>query len=129
MEGGFDKSVCQNSPTAMQPNIFLEPETIFSRYIHNPITSAIVIGGLEPFSQFTEMFALINYFRSHGCQDDFVIYTGYYPEEIGNLVMELKRFKNIIIKYGRYVPGDTPHFDEALGVNLANKEQYARRIS
>ena len=128
-EGGFDKSVCQNSPTAQQPNIEISYEETFKRYISNPITSAIVIGGLEPFSQFTELFSIINYFRSHGCQDDFVIYTGYYPEEIGNLVMELKKYKNIIVKYGRYVPGDTPHFDEVLGVYLANREQYARRIS
>ncbi len=129
VEGGFDKSVCQNSPTAQQPDFVIMPDKIYDRYISNPITSAIVIGGLEPFYQFPEIMSLITYFRSHGCEDDFVIYTGYKQEEVMPLVLHLTRIKNIIIKFGRYVPGDTPHFDEVLGVNLANKEQFARRIS
>lgn len=128
-EGGFDKSVCQNSPTAQQPNIEISYEEIFKRYISNPITSAVVVGGLEPFRQFSEILSLISFFRSHGCQDDFVIYTGYTADEIMLLALQLTRFQNIIVKFGRYVPGDTPHFDEVLGVNLANREQYARRIS
>lgn len=128
-EGGFDKSICQNSPTAQQPNIEISYEEIFKRYISNPITSAIVIGGLEPFFQFTEILGLVIYFRSHGCQDDFVIYTGYRFDEVATFVLHLAKQQNIIIKYGRYVPGDSPHYDDVLGVNLANREQYARRIS
>lgn len=128
-EGGFGKEICQNSPTAQQPNIEITNEQIYNRYISNPITSAIVIGGLEPFMQFSELLGLVTYFRSHGCQDDFVIYTGYRFEEITTFVLYLAKEKNIIIKYGRYVPGDMPHFDEVLGVNLANKEQHATRIS
>ena len=38
-------------------------------------------------------------------------------------------YKNIIIKYGRYIPNQTPHRDEVLGVNLASDNQYAERIS
>lgn len=128
-ESGFGKEICQNSPTAQQPNIEITNEQIYNRYISNPITSAIVVGGLEPFLQFSELLSLVIYFRSHGCQDDFVIYTGYRFEEITTFVLYLAKQKNIIIKYGRYVPGDTPHFDDVLGVNLANKEQYARKIS
>ena len=33
----------------------------------------------------------------------------------------------LVIKYGRYVPDQQPHFDEVLGVNLASDNQYARR--
>ena len=44
-------------------------------------------------------------------------------------IEELKKFPNIIVKFGRYKPGQEPHEDEVLGVNLANSEQYAKRIS
>jgi hypothetical protein len=37
-------------------------------------------------------------------------------------------YKNIIIKYGRYIPNQTPHYDEVLGVYLASDNQYAVRI-
>ena len=128
-EGGFSKEICQNSPTALQPDIEIPYEKIFFRYIHNPITSAVVIGGLEPLWQINDILFLISYFRAQGCNDEFVIYTGYRPEEILMELGLLCQCKNIIVKFGRYVPGDTPHYDEVLGVNLANKEQYARKIS
>ena len=71
-EGGFDKTVCQNSPIANQPNLEFSNEFIFNRYINNPITKSIVIGGLEPFMQFEEVYDLIKYFRDNNCNDDFV---------------------------------------------------------
>ena len=37
-------------------------------------------------------------------------------------------FTNIIIKFGRYIPNQKPHYDEVLGVNLASDNQYAERI-
>jgi hypothetical protein len=40
----------------------------------------------------------------------------------------LKNFDNIIIKYGRYIPGQEKHFDETLGVYLASDNQYAERL-
>ena len=67
----------------------------FSR--SNP-TKAVVIGGLEPFLQFEEVYDLINVFRNYGCNDDFVIYTGYYDYEISDYITKLKPFSNIIIK-------------------------------
>ena len=57
-----------------------------------------------------------------------MIYTGYYPEEILDDVLILSKFSNIIIKFGRYIPGQKPHFDEILGVELANDEQYAAEL-
>ena len=36
---------------------------------------------------------------------------------------------NIIIKFGRFVPMQQPHFDPILGVNLASDNQYAKQIS
>ena len=126
---GCDITMCQNSSIAKQPNITINNSEIVKRYLDNPITSAIVIGGLEPFLQFDEVYSLIDYFRSHGCNDPFVIYTGYYKDEIRDGVEKLAQFPNIIIKFGRYIPGQEKHLDDVLGVELASDNQYAEKIS
>ena len=128
-ELGLDISICQNTHISKLPDKKIQIFEIFSRYESNPITSAIVIGGLEPMLQFEEIFNLISYFRSNKCLDDFVIYTGYYPEEIKKEVQKLKKFDNIIIKYGRFIPNSNPKYDEVLGVTLSSKNQYAVKIS
>ena len=61
--------------------------------------------------------------------DDIVIYTGYYASEIMDKIIELKQFKNIIIKFGRYFPGDTSHYESLLGVHLASDGQYAVNLN
>ena len=61
--------------------------------------------------------------------DDIVVYTGYDKEEIPEHLMTLKKYKNIIVKFGRYVPGQQAHFDEVLGVELASDNQYAEKLS
>ena len=114
---------------AKEKNKNISDEKIFEKYISNPITKAIVIGGLEPFDQFEELHNLIHYFRKNNCEDEFVIYTGYYPEEIEGYVYFLKMFKNIIIKFGRYIPNRNNRYDEILGVTLASDNQFARKIS
>ena len=127
-EGNFDESVCQNNPLVQQKTKDISLEYLYNSYINNPITKAIVVGGLEPFLQFKELYNLIKYFRDNGCEDDFVIYTGYYKEEIASEIETLKEFPNIIIKFGRYKPNEKEHFDEILGVKLASNNQYAERI-
>ena len=127
-ELGLDICICQNSPIAQSKIIDMSDERIVKRYIKNKLTHAVVIGGLEPFKQFDEMIALIKCFREQ-TEDDIVIFTGYYENEISNELEQLKQFKNIIIKYGRYIPGHEIHFDEVLGVNLASDNQYAEKIS
>ena len=94
----------------------------------NPITQAIVIGGLEPILQFDEIFELVSYFRKLGCNDDFVIYTGYYENEIKKEIQLISKFKNIIIKYGRIIPDSKPIFDSVLGVTLSSENQHAVKI-
>lgn len=128
-EGNFDESVCQNNPLVQQKTKDISLEYLYNSYINNPITKAIVVGGLEPFLQFKELYDLIKYFRDNGCEDDFVIYTGYYKEEIIPEIETLKEFPNIIIKFGRYKPNEKEHYDEILGVKLASNNQYAERIS
>ena len=78
--------------------------------------------------QFDELLELIKCFREQ-TNDDIVIFTGYYENEIADKIAQLKQFSNIVVKFGRYVPNQEQHFDEVLGVKLANKEQYAVRIS
>ena len=128
-EIGMDISVCQNEPIAKEPDINIPTDEIFRRYIENPITSAIVAGGLEPFDSWNDLFNLVYYFRTHGCKDPIIIYTGYYESEIVNEIGLLSQFPNIILKVGRFKPGQKPHKDELLGVMLVNDEQKAIQIS
>ena len=122
-------NICQNMEITKEKNKNISDEKIFEKYISNPITKAIVVGGLEPFDQFEELHNLIHYFRENNCEDEFVIYTGYYPEEIEGYIYFLKMFKNIIIKFGRYIPNSNNKYDEILGVTLASDNQFAKKIS
>ena len=51
--------VCQNWSLAMAPMMEVSSDTIIQRYLSNPITQAIVCGGLEPFDSFDELFQFI----------------------------------------------------------------------
>lgn len=123
------RSVCQNSQLAKQKSIDVDRAELCHRYMRNKITKAMVFGGLEPFDQFDDVMFIIRYLRSSFCEDDVVIYTGYNKEEIADKVEMLKQFPNVVIKYGRYIPNQSPHFDPVLGVKLASDNQYAEKIS
>ena len=123
------KGICQNGPLANSPNIDISKEEIVKRYISNPISKAIVFGGLEPIDQFVEVIEIIDYFRKKGDNSPFVIYTGYYPNEIPNHINSLKNYNNIIVKFGRFLLNSPHRFDEVLGVELASENQYAEQIS
>ena len=128
-------AICQNSALANEPNIDISVKEIIYRYINNPITKAVVCGGLEPFDSWADLSELISEFRKH-TDDNIVIYTGYTEEELESTYFnasiipeELQEFPNIIIKFGRFIPNQEKHYDEILGVELASPNQYARRIS
>ena len=123
--------ICQNGELANQPTHNVSDALIVNRYIHNDITRAVVFGGLEPFDQFNDMCCLIKMLRlDMFVPDDIVIYTGYNRQEIDEQVEFLKKtYSNIVIKFGRYIPGQHPHYDPVLGVYLASDNQYAERIS
>lgn len=128
-ELGIDAGGCQNSPLANFPIKRIPDETIYMLYVSNPITKAVVIGGMEPLVQIDEVEKLIKVFRTHGDDSPFVIYTGYYPEEIEDELSRLRRFTNIVVKFGRFIP-DRPHrFDDVLGVELSSDNQFAQQIS
>ena len=123
--------ICQNSKLVQQPTHDIRDQIIVDRYKSNPITKAIVFGGLEPIDQWTELWHLIAWFRAANVNDDIVIYTGYDKEDIeyfvDQLVNDFGRHGNLVIKYGGYIPGDEPHLDTELGVMLASDNQYAER--
>lgn len=121
------KKMCQNSELAKAPDIEISYEDIVDRYMSNDMTSAIVLGGLEPFLSPADVVRLIHCFRQK-TEDDIVIYTGYNEDEV-QIIPYLTPYKNIIIKFGRYVPDQESHLDEVLGVKLASTNQYAKRIS
>ena len=137
------KKMCQNSALANAPDINIEENRLVDRYLNNQITKAIIFAGLEPFDSFSDLLNLVGQFRMYTA-DDIVIYSGYTEEELENgwFYIEnrnsntrrmaydyLKTFPNIIIKFGRYVPNQQPHYDDVLGIKLASNNQYAKKIS
>lgn len=124
------KQVCQNSELANLDDVITNDNYLIRRYLKNPISKAIVFGGLEPFDQWGELFQFIQLLRlEYGCADPVVIYTGYNKEEIDGEIHFLMSMPNIIVKFGRFIPDQEPHFDQVLGVNLASQNQYAEQIS
>lgn len=121
------EKVCQNSSLAAAPIFEIDDIKLIKKYLSNDITEAIVIGGLEPFDTDDELHNFIWKFRQL-CNDTIVIYTGYNPSEIQDKLKRFYKFKNIIIKFGRFIPNDTPRHDNILGVTLASSNQFAQTI-
>lgn len=124
--------VCQNSALAQSPDIDVDIDSIIQRYLANPLTSAIVLGGLEPMDSFDDVRNFIFTLRmQYKCNDDVVIYTGYTKEECKKklYVYYIENFcNNIIVKFGRFKPNQKSHKDEVLGVVLASDNQYGNKL-
>jgi organic radical activating enzyme len=120
--------ICQNSSLAHAPNKSIEVNELIKRYLANDISKAVLCGGLEPLESFDDVLALLETLRKYS-QDDFVIYTGFNKSEIEPQLKLLKQYSNVIIKFGRFIPGHNPHYDPVLGVELASDNQYAEKIS
>ena len=127
-ELGLDKSICHNHNYYDVIPKEYEINDIVSRYINNKVTSALILGGLEPFDSFNEIEELIKSLRKE-CNDDIVIYTGYYPQEIEHRIKWLSQYSNIIVKFGRYIPNRDSKYDDILGIYLSSDNQYAKKIS
>ena len=121
-------AICQNLPLANAPIIDMDNTKLVAVYMNNPLTEAIVFGGLEPMDQFDELVELINEFRKQ-TKDPIIIYTGYNKEEISEKIQILKKIPCTIIKFGRFIPNSQKIFDKVLGVILASDNQYAELIS
>lgn len=122
--------VCQNSGLAREPNIEVSLDTIWNFYQNNPLTKGFCCQGLEPLDSVDELLGFIYYIRKiRYCDDPIIIYTGYEKEEVTKFIYQITQYKNIIIKWGRYIIGAEPHYDEILGVKLASNNQYGEIIS
>lgn len=116
--------LCQNSHLINEPDIEISASDLVHRFLLNDISEAIVFGGLEPFDSFDDLKEVIELLRKKS-HCDVVIYTGYNVQEIYNQIWWLRQYDNIIVKFGRYIPSQEPHYDEVLGVKLASDNQYA----
>jgi len=128
IEGEFDMEICQNYHLAKGKIVDISNEKLFNRYKANKLTSAIILGGLEPFMQFKEIYDFIKYVRDNNCNDDIIIYTGYNYDEIHKKIEILRSYKNLIVKFGRYKINGRKKYDEMLGVELVSENQYAAKI-
>jgi hypothetical protein len=123
----YGQPVCQNSALANTPIINVTVDKIIDRYLNNDISEALCFQGLEPMDSWNELLGFISKFRIK-CKDDIVIYTGYMEEEIFDKVKILRQYKNIIIKFGRFIPNQEKHYDNVLGVWLVSDNQYGKKI-
>lgn len=122
-----DLPICQNQHLHTAKLIDISVPEILHRFETNPISEALICGGLEPFDSFEDLILLCIAFRKKYKIRPYpiIIYTGYYPHEIKGKLWGLMNISDVIVKFGRYIPGDEPHLDPYLGVNLASNNQYA----
>ena len=98
-------------------------------YSENPLTKAFCFQGLEPFDSFMDLIELIAFIRIYKrCDDLIIIYTGYNPDEDPIVEKAIRKYHNLIIKWGRYIKDDEPYYNDMLGVTLASKNQWTERI-
>ena len=140
------KIVCQNEELRCMPEgdlIDISPDEIIERFYANKISECLILGGLEPFDSYPDVLNLLTKLSRHdpnykwknyrSYYPEVVIYTGYYPFEIKKQLIDIAwhipSCINVIVKFGRYIPGDKPHFDSILGVDLASDNQFAMKIT
>ncbi len=122
--------ICQNSSLITEPNIEISGEQIWQLYKQNPLTKAFCCQGLEPFDSYMDLIEFIKFIRiDKKCNDPIIIYTGYNKGEDFITERDIRKFNNIIIKWGRYIIGDESHYDSVLGIKLSSNNQYAERIN
>lgn len=117
--------ICQNWSLRKEPDIEISNEELIKRFDENPITKAIIFGGLEPFDSEEDLQNFLKTFRK-AHNEVVVIYTGYTEEEVKEKFGWIFQYKNLVIKFGRFRPNEENHYDEVLGVNLASHNQYGR---
>lgn len=124
-EQGLPLETCQNCSLYQAAPIDISVEKLIERYENNPISQAVVFGGMEPLDTWEDLSEFITKFRERS-SDPIVIYTGYTESEL--TLDQVKCFvsNGITVKFGRFVPGQKSHYDPVLGVNLISDNQYAR---
>ena len=124
-----EKRVCQNSHLAAEPDIEVSGEQIWKLYEENPLTKAFCFQGLEPFDSYMDLIELIKFIRiNKQCNDRIIIYTGYDRGEDWLVEKDIRKYHNIIIKWGRYIDNGTHYYNQMLGVRLASDNQHTELI-
>ncbi len=124
-DADFGTKICQNSQLIKEPILNVDIYDILDIYEANPLTHAVVCGGLEPFDSLDELYPFIDRFRRRS-KDIIIIYTGYTEDELEKEIPKVELFGNVIIKFGRYIPNAASRYDDILGVTLASDNQYAK---
>ena len=124
-ELGLSSSICQNDCLRTATTVEISAQELVDRYDRSELSTAVVIGGMEPMDSFNDLCGFIFSFRLKHKIDKIVIYTGYKEDELKYKIGILKTYGNIILKVGRYVPNSNSRFDDLLGVTLASDNQYA----
>ena len=118
---------------------------IYNYYLSHPKFKAFVISGIDISVNAFDLTQIVDEIRNkQHCLDDIIIWSEYTEEELNGepdkeydkinfekvhaVYKQLQQYENIIVKFGRYVPGDKPHPDELLGVDLSSDNQYAKFI-
>ena len=119
--------ICQNSRLMTEPVVTVDTTELIFQYLNNPLTHAVVCGGLEPLDSWDDLISFITLFRGFS-KDPIIIYTGYNEDEIDEYINSLQTFDGIIVKFGRFIPNSPHIYDTTLGVELASNNQYAKLL-
>lgn len=120
--------ICQNNSLIYEPTYAIPFEKIWDLYQQNPLTKGFCCQGLEPLDSFCALLDFVQFIRNK-TNDVIIIYTGYDKFEQPLFLKAIKQYTNIIVKWGRFILGDEPHYDEILGINLASNNQYAEKLT
>jgi len=93
----------------------------------NPFAECIILSGLDPIDNWVETKQFINDFRKI-TDMEIVLFTGYYPNEIMDKLVELEHHEDIMFKFGRFNPINKPRFDDLGGVKLSTGNQYFKSL-
>jgi len=117
---------CQNKHLRGNPVKYICGHKVCELYMRNGLFESIIFGGLEPFDTFEMIRDFIAIFRDYS-DDDIVIYTGYYPNEIIGKLKQISNIDNLYIKFGRYDKSCPPKYDDIGGVTLASGNQFFKK--
>ena len=124
--------LCQNRGLAATPSQWYDINDIMTKYMHTYLSEAIVLQGLEPLDSPLDVYTVAAALKCWKIDNDLVIYTGYNPheDEVDNIIDSISYLipGHLIVKWGRYIPNQTPHYDPILGIKLASDNQYGEII-
>jgi hypothetical protein len=128
-EQRLKEKICQNSSLALSPDIEVNTYDVVKRFFNSKISKVLCCSGLEPFDSPEDLNKLITLLRFCDYENEIIIYTGYTEEEVIENFSWIFAHKNLIIKFGRFIPNSEHIFDEILGVELMSNNQYAKHIN